>query len=59
MNNKYKRNKKLDKKTTLNRRIDNLEIHGNLLYRKPDDDAIEVDNVYHKPNVPGECAGDC
>lgn len=38
---------------------DVIEISGKMLYRKIDDDAIEVEEVYEEPNVPGKYAGDC
>lgn len=59
MNNKNKKNRNSKGKTISKKKKDNLEISGNLLYRKPDDDAIEAEEVYQKPSVPGEYAGDC
>lgn len=54
-----KKTKKNKSKAIVRKKKDNLEIHGKLLYRKSDDDAIDSDDIYQKPNVPGEYAGDC
>lgn len=59
MNSKNKKVRKNKNITTPKQKKDNLEIYGNLLYRKSDDDAIEAEEVYQKPSVPGEYAGDC
>ncbi len=59
MNSKKEKARKSKNKTVSTDKKDNLEIHGKLLYRKPDDDSIEAEEVYQKPSVPGEYAGDC
>jgi hypothetical protein len=57
MNSKVKKIRK--NKTVHVKKKDNLEIYGDLLYRKSDNSTITTEQVYYKPSVPGEYVGDC